>query len=91
MCSLHIVALLKTTTWKIFVPDNTAGQGLAATSCNQNASRANVTEITTKHALQCIVLILFKNRLGEGQKLLGYSVLYSAMRTFKLGRTLLHE
>lgn len=43
----------KKTTWKIFAPDNTAGRGLAATSRNQNASRANVTEITTSHAFQC--------------------------------------
>lgn len=68
----YIVALLKTTTWKIFVPDNTAGQGLAATTCNQNASRANVTEITTKHAFQSTVLTTFlHSKLRESQKFLG--------------------
>lgn len=74
---MHIVALLKTTTWKIFVPDNAAGLGLAATSCNQNASRANVTEIRTKHAFQSRVLTFFffliKQAVG-GSKVLVFTL-----------------
>lgn len=66
-CTLPIAAQLKKTTWKIFVPDNTAGQGLAATSCNQHASRAKVTEIITKHALQCSLNSFIKQSAKESK------------------------
>lgn len=51
-CAGPTVAEPRRTTWKVFVPDNGAGRDLAATSCNQQASRAIVTEIRPKYALQ---------------------------------------
>lgn len=45
-------AQLRRATWKIFAADNGSGQDLAATSGNQQASRAKVAEIRTKYALQ---------------------------------------
>lgn len=45
-------AQLRRATWKIFAADNSAGRDLAATSGNQQASRAKVAEIRTKYALQ---------------------------------------
>lgn len=51
-CAVPTAAQLRRATWKTFAADNSAGQDLAATSGNQQASRAKVAEIRTKYALQ---------------------------------------